>query len=119
MTPARTMIEMVRRMAAKYPSARYCSQNNELGCMYDSGTVVEGPERPGCIMREVVEKFFPESLHKRISIVSLICDSTLASTAAERRWLADVQTKQDRGVTWGDAVKRADDCCVIPVDINI
>lgn len=101
------VLELVRENAEKYPHAVYDSVSIHGACLYDEGRVLEGPEREGCILREVVEYLAPEKLDSREGIAAVLEDARVSLHPDTLRVLESMQFAQDVGVRWGVAWRRA------------
>lgn len=106
---ASDLIQAARELAALYPDAKY---DNGDGCCYSAGEVRNGPPVQGCILgqaaREISHEFFAQRLAtddfdgEKIAAVPGIVGGI-----NQKAWLTEVQSLQDEGSAWGDAVKTA------------
>lgn len=108
------LIAKIRELAQKYPNALYKKGWELAVCSYDKGTVVNGPKTCGCIvgqgLRRVSQKRFKETAEKESTSTSyqvLKNILNLPINTNKANWIRRVQSNQDFGKTWGQAVKDA------------
>jgi hypothetical protein len=99
------VVGVVRDLARQYPDAVYRSPTESGECFYHKGVVENGPDRPGCIMREVV-LMAGGSEHENEAIHAVVEGFV---SAAVRTWCRIVQREQDAGKSWSEAVRLADE----------
>jgi hypothetical protein len=112
------IIERVRKLAEQSPDFVYTRPVNIMGeegsCSYiheETGKLV-----PGCVMGHVFVGLgmSPEELHKyegyliKNLVDELVGRCERADELEKRLWLGKVQSEQDSGHSWSEAVGRAD-----------
>lgn len=94
----------VRQLAETYPNARY--NRYGTGCRYSLGTVDDGPDEDGCIVGQAFRLIGidPAQFDEETPVppVHRITDEPSGS------WISIVQSRQDIGWTWGQALAEAD-----------
>lgn len=114
---ADSLVDTVRELANKYPEAVYC--NNGGRCEYAAGDVKNGPDTPGCVVGQgiaiVAPEYSPKIRDSASSVAGLFGD---LECSLKIRWLSVVQSKQDCGYTWSQAVNAADSFIGLMVRIN-
>lgn len=109
---AGTLVDRVRVLAAKYPEGLYAvddSLADDDECSYTKGIVENGPPTEGCLIGQAARGYIaipPEA--DRHGIVSVLDDLGVEGSKPERDWLENVQTSQDGGYRWAEAVATAD-----------
>lgn len=94
----------VRRLAAERPDYVYPAADGGENCFYQD----EG--KPRCIFGEalgILDVLVPQGETKAIDY--LLADLGVATTAEQLGWAGQVQYYQDRGRSWGSAVRYADE----------
>ena len=117
-----TLVKRVRQLAKLFPNAKYRGPEDGNGqCYYlrgvasdDEGEVagygcIIGQASSGLISRDILLQY------EHSDVMSILNgedehgnDLFHVSQSYEHEWLATVQTRQDGGFTWGDAVAFAD-----------
>jgi len=104
------LVAAVRAIAAEHPDFCYRHNGDGTSCLYKptprNGRVT------GCLIGEGLRRIGVSTagLDKRalVGIKNLLRRVGLAAQFPEEAsWLSDVQSNQDRGHTWGDAVRTA------------
>ncbi len=118
------IVHAVRRLAVLYPEATY-RQPDEMGaCMYTVGDVTNGPIQEGCIIGQALiaegvaedasnmdtqEVGAPDMLRQLVNDSHLAQDIAGIDQSTVRQWFGWVQSTQDQGMTWAEAIRAADD----------
>jgi len=112
----------IRRLATEFPDATYASTvlpDGTQRCYYDRGEVRNGPPEEGCIMghaaRNVLPQFYAQDLvdgSEEAAIGSMIAEQGSENVD----FFLYVQENQDSGLTWSEAVTKAD--VVIAEDVD-
>lgn len=110
------IVAEVRKVAKENPTFVYVRQfTNSVSaplCKYQ-----EADGCDGCIFGHVfsrlglMDKLLNQFPQQRASILVVLQDLGLIQTSEDRtmaRWCEDVQSSQDSGIPWADAVQRAD-----------
>lgn len=107
------LVANVRKLAKEYPDAKYRSPDGG-GCYYTRGTVVDGPEAPGCIVGQALPSHVMDRLievdNEGSGNIPYVLGDAL-DTDYDRGvflWLDVVQSHQDLGKTWSEAVREGD-----------
>ncbi len=118
------IVHAVRRLATLYPNAIYIEPDDAGACMYTVGEVNNGPQRDGCIIgqalliegiaadasnMENMEVGAPDMLRQLVNDEHLAQDIAGIDQSTVRQWFGWVQSVQDGGVTWAEAVRQADE----------
>ena len=126
MRSAKQVIAKVRELGANAPENKYVSNNGFTICYYHIGKCTNGST--GCIVGQALMElgwvsqydllfyaheyrlYTDEHLifNDTTNITSLFKKLLIDCQGNELQWLARVQDKQDRGSTWGEAIKNAD-----------
>lgn len=130
------LVANVKVLALQYPNARYQKLSDQqaieagiplgcvgIGCYYTVGEVKDGPLTAGCIVGQAIAAM-PEEYRiplKEGKDINGNIDSAYGGYHNVRtemdknpdiwkmcHWANDVQTSQDSGTTWGEAVSNAD-----------
>lgn len=104
----------VRRLAEAYPDAIYQSASQPDGrtkCFYDRGETTDGPPgQVGCIIGQAAanaaKPFFDNVLQFGAEEAAI---SEFIDSWDNADFLITVQEAQDKGATWSEAVRRADE----------
>jgi len=106
------LILAVRSLAAAFPDFIYEKPNKDSMCLYKR-TRQPGGEMSGCIIGEALrktgvstaglDKAASSGINYQLDRVGL-----LPEDARQSVWLAEVQSEQDSGHTWAEAVRIAD-----------
>ena len=116
----------VREGASQYPAALYQPVRDE--CLYFAGYVKDGPVEEGCLLGQYMVTLFPETEQSWLMAVEESeggygIDAVLSSANWDfvggydqdnerdhwELWFSRVQSGQDSGHTWSQAVAYADD----------
>lgn len=97
------LIKNIREAASQRGENIYSSPSSETSsCYYGKGTCTDGTV--GCIFGQV----WPElKAYEEESIFSIL-DSMNIGTSIQKSWCSEVQSNQDKGLSWREAVERAD-----------
>ncbi len=116
-----TLVKRVRALADQYPDAVY--QSKGASCSYLAGTVEGGPDTPGCIVGQAAHGYIRKDylaqadiqgdnvggLIRYINAVNPhYLDTPRQVSDSDQIWLQVVQSRQDSGDSWGDAIRWAD-----------
>lgn len=107
------LVANVRKLAKEYPDAKYRSPDRG-GCYYTRGAVVDGPETPGCIVGQampshVMDRLIEVDNEGGGNIPYVLGDVLdIDYDRGTFLWLDVVQSYQDLGKTWSEAVRGAD-----------
>ena len=113
MTTAVEIITVVRKLADDWPDAVY-DLGELTACMYDTGSIDNGPDADGCIFGQAgrvlgILDQFPDADAGGMGILTVFDDYLeIAASKDERKWVVAVQNAQDDHQTWRQAVARAD-----------
>ena len=96
----------LRRLAAAQPDFVYNDTGRTVKCSYIHG-IIEGPENKGCIFGQALQNLGvpAEELREPDPIRPLWND--LNSEKCPLSW-GSVQSEQDHGASWGEAIKELD-----------
>lgn len=100
------LLGAVLDLAHNYPDAVYCKPEWSQYCLNQSGIVKHGPPRQGCIVGQALAKC---GLIMDVGGVTstAIGDYLEMDSKIAYRMLLYIQTEQDGGMSWGQAVMRA------------
>lgn len=103
---ASALIREVRALAREYPKAVYRPSRGSVDCDYMKGVVENGPPTRGCIVGQAMRRAGFRPLPGEYT--EIVRDVTgIQGTRQQIDWLSVVQTSQDEGSAWADAVKAA------------
>ena len=113
------VVREVRKLAQERPHFNYRDQlhADSAGCSYLGASMYTPGEGEGCIMGQALQRLGVSReellLHEGRSASQAIGDLTLLGSDVNywvnvARWLDHVQTKQDTGFTWQEAVAGGD-----------
>jgi hypothetical protein len=105
MNDVEKLTQAVRELAFEYPNATYRSTDPRGACHYYRGVVENGPPEEGCIMGHAARRADLSELVERMQTPEPI-HHIMANCGG---WLRCVQLGQDKGRTWGEAVRYADE----------
>ncbi len=118
------VVAAVRQLAVLYPDAIYVEPDDSGACMYTIGEVRNGPRQNGCIISQAVlatgipadasnmegmEVGAPDMLRQLVNDDWLTQDVADITQTTVRQWFGWVQSVQDGGATWSEAVRAADE----------
>lgn len=112
----------VRQLAAEQPEYVYNPKSfpdtgSGARCKY-THTLEDGSKVPGCIIGQAIFNITGKPVDQwrdsgGVLDFKFMRDAELDNFAGDwsdrAKWLANVQSHQDRGISWGEAVRRADD----------
>lgn len=109
--------QAVRKLAADSPDTLYCKPDDSIFCSYSKGACTNGSV--GCIMGQALVRCglgttlaLAQKWGSINNFVLFITNTDLEKlptpVVLTIRWLQEVQTQQDQGRTWRDAVALAD-----------
>lgn len=97
----------VEKLANESPDAVYCRPEGGRQCYYDKGNVTNGSV--GCIIGQAIKKVNQEIFYtyftNRVASVGVVLREICTINKQYKDWLSSVQSKQDDGMSWGDAVE--------------
>lgn len=114
------IVRRVKWLCKKYPAAEYT--NEEGNCQYTKGRVLAGPKQEGCLVGQALLHVCPEyrnkleiidtktmkSASKCIIGLGFFRKSKVSDDSIKKlQFLDDIQSYQDEGHTWSNALVRA------------
>lgn len=107
--------EEVIKICKEYPNAIYKKSYTGTGptCKYSQYIVLNGPDTEGCVIGQGIRRACPEKFAEIVDIEtnskiingSVFWSMDSASTVFGEGLLADIQSHQDQGRTWGEALR--------------
>lgn len=101
---AEQIIAEVRRLAAERPDFVYVSPEFSDQCLY-----MHGENEPGCIFGHALFNLGVDTSDTYGPIGEVLTMQGIAATVRQRDWMRDVQYRQDHRLTWGQAIRDADE----------
>ena len=106
------LVTAVRELAEGYPDTVYNVASLD-GCRYTIGKCGPGV---GCIVGQAIAECYPDKVEAMaqqdkdgpLGVDSLLFDLGINRSENDARWLCCVQSKQDNGYPWAEAIKIAD-----------
>ena len=117
MIKSEDLIQQVRQLAQDAPTNLYEGNKDKMGCSYVKGPCSNGSV--GCIIGQALilcDESLTEYLShedrstKQFELLHDIMfeDGMIELSLEDIEWIGDVQSRQDDGETWGDAVSKTD-----------
>lgn len=107
------LVTKIRELGEKYPFATYQKPDECTTCRYDIGHVENGPNSCGCIVGQAMREVSPENYEriasKEISFTYLSRCVLELGPCIQTIWIQSVQNAQDAGLSWGAAIKQANE----------
>lgn len=107
----KTLIKRVRELAAKNPDATYRFKGSMIYCYYGKGEAGNGV---GCIFGQAWPELKIYDVGNPYTIGRILIVEDMDCHQREIDWCNEVQSCQDCGETWKEAIEAADKCC--PLD---
>lgn len=100
------LLGVVLDIAKKYPQGRYTKPCGSYNCCNCRGVVVDGPDTPGCIVGQALQKL---GIIIDMGGISHLVDIGLIEidSRAAFEFLSEIQFRQDGGHRWEEAVTLA------------
>lgn len=97
------VIDEVRNLANQRPDHVYQREADTAMCRY------RHDDEPGCIMGHALANLAPNYRPREgYGIRDVLVEAGLTVEYQQRCWLGEVQSNQDSGDPWGEAVRKAD-----------